>query len=164
MLNARLAELEAQLDAAHAKTERATSMAQQTKVGHVYVVSNVGSFGESVFKIGMTRRLDPVDRVKELGDASVPFPFDVHAMIFSEDAPGLESALHRRFDDRRVNLVNRRKEFFHVEVDELARSVSELGGEIKFTLLAEAAEFYRTQKIRHEEPETQNSIEELAVL
>jgi hypothetical protein len=74
----------------------------------------VGSFGDTVFKIGMTRRLEPMDRVHELGDASVPFSFDVHAMIWSEDAPTLENALHRHFHYRRLNLVNERKEFFAV--------------------------------------------------
>lgn len=89
------------------------------KAGYVYIISNIGSFGENVYKIGMTRRLDPQDRVDELGDASVPFRFDVHAMIFSEDAPALESALHRAFDDKKVNMVNGRKEFFNVSLEEI---------------------------------------------
>ena len=80
---------------AQASSERAKSMAQLTKAGHVYILSNIGSFGEGIFKVGMTRRLEPQDRVKELGDASVPFPFDVHAMISCENAPGLENALHK---------------------------------------------------------------------
>ena len=88
-----MASLQAQLQAAEEKNQRALSMAQQTRAGHVYVISNVGSFGEHVFKIGMTRRLDPLDRIRELGDASVPFEFDVHAMIFTEDAPSLTQAL-----------------------------------------------------------------------
>ena len=82
------------------------------KAGYVYVISNIGSFGPNVYKIGMTRRLDPQDRVDELGDASVPFNFDVHAMIFSDDAPALEAALHRAFEDRKINMVNTRREFF----------------------------------------------------
>ena len=94
-------------------------MAQQTKAGHVYVISNIGSFGDNVFKIGMTRRLEPMDRVKELGDASVPFEFDVHAMIYSDNAPELENIMHKEFDSRRVNLVNSRKEFFKVELQEI---------------------------------------------
>lgn len=89
------------------------------KAGYVYVISNIGSFGEGIYKIGMTRRLNPQDRVDELGDASVPFKFDVHAMIFSEDAPALEAALHRAFEDRKLNLVNQRREFFRVSLDEI---------------------------------------------
>lgn len=81
------------------------------KAGYVYVISNIGAFGENVYKIGMTRRLDPMERVDELGDASVPFNFDVHAMIFSEDAPKLEAALHKAFEDRKLNMVNTRREF-----------------------------------------------------
>lgn len=93
------------------------------RAGYVYVISNVGSFGENIYKIGMTRRLDPQDRVDELGDASVPFTFDVHAMIFSDDAPALENALHKAFDNRKVNLVNNRKEFFNVTLDEIKEEV-----------------------------------------
>lgn len=85
----------------------------------MYVISNIGAFGEHVYKIGMTRRLDPSERVDELGDASVPFKFDTHAMIFSDDAPKLEAALHRAFDDRKVNAMNSRKEFFKVSLDEI---------------------------------------------
>lgn len=104
---------------AQQRHERALSMAQQTRAGYVYVISNIGSFGEGVYKIGMTRRIEPMERVIELGDASVPFPFDVHAMIWSEDAPTLEAALHRAFDDRKVNVINGRKEFFRVSLDEV---------------------------------------------
>lgn len=89
------------------------------RAGYVYVISNIGAFGKNVYKIGMTRRLDPQERVDELGDASVPFGFDVHAMIFSDDAPKLEAALHRAFEDRKVNMVNPRREFFHVTLDEI---------------------------------------------
>ncbi|WP_108839292.1 GIY-YIG nuclease family protein [Tateyamaria sp. Alg231-49] len=121
----RVAELEAQLAEAHAKTERAKSMAEQTKRGFVYIISNAGAFGEDVVKIGLTRRLDPFDRVKELGDASVPFRFDTHAMIYSEDAPALEAALHRRFQDNRVNMVNNRKEFFHIDLNTLKSFLTE---------------------------------------
>ena len=111
-LMSKIKELELKLEEAHTKKEKALSMAQQTKRGHVYVISNIGSFGENLYKIGMTRRLEPVDRVKELGDASVPFPFDIHAMIFSENAPDLEKSLHNTFNNRRVNKINTRKEFF----------------------------------------------------
>lgn len=89
------------------------------KAGYVYVISNIGSFGENIYKIGMTRRLDPMERVDELGDASVPFDFDVHAMIFSDDAPKLESALHRAFENKKLNMVNTRREFFNVTLDEI---------------------------------------------
>ena len=89
------------------------------RAGYVYVISNIGAFGPDIYKIGMTRRLDPQDRVDELGDASVPFNFDVHAMIFSDDAPALEAALHTAFADRKVNMVNTRREFFHVTLDEI---------------------------------------------
>lgn len=95
------------------------------RAGYVYVISNIGAFGEGIYKIGMTRRLVPEDRVDELGNASVPFKFDIHAMIFSNDAPGLESALHRAFSDRRVNMVNGRKEFFRVSLDEIEKVVHE---------------------------------------
>ncbi|WP_235869779.1 DUF4041 domain-containing protein [Veronia nyctiphanis] len=107
----RIAELEKQLLAAEAKEQRAKSMAEQTRKGHVYVISNVGSFGEDIYKIGLTRRLEPLDRVKELGDASVPFPFDVHAMVYTEDAPALETALHREFGTRRLMLLTFEKSF-----------------------------------------------------
>lgn len=93
------------------------------RAGYVYIISNIGSFGENVYKIGMTRRLDPQDRVDELGDASVPFTFDVHAMIFSDDAPTLENNLHKEFDDRKVNMINGRKEFFNVTLDEIKQAV-----------------------------------------
>lgn len=137
-------ELQRRLAEARTNKERAIAQAQLTRSGHVYVISNIGSFGEQVYKIGMTRRLDPMDRVKELGDASVPFPFDVHAIIYSEDAPALENKLHKLFHRRRVNLVNERKEFFRVSIDEIARAVRESHGEIEFTPAAEAAEYRKT--------------------
>lgn len=93
------------------------------KAGYVYIISNIGAFGENIYKIGMTRRLDPYERVDELGDASVPFNFDVHAMIFTPDAPALESSLHRAFADRKLNMVNQRREFFHVTLDEIKEVV-----------------------------------------
>lgn len=104
-----------ELHVAEEKNKR-LSMAQQTKTGHVYIISNVGSFGEGVFKIGLTRRLEPLDRIRELGDACVPFEFDVHAMILSEDAPALEHALHRHFLASQINKVNPQKEFFRVTI------------------------------------------------
>ncbi|QCT70858.1 DUF4041 domain-containing protein [Eubacterium maltosivorans] len=93
------------------------------RAGYVYIISNIGAFGENVYKIGMTRRLEPLDRVNELGDASVPFNFDVHAMIFSDDAPSLENALHKAFEDKKINMVNQRREFFNVTLDEIINEV-----------------------------------------
>ena len=149
-LNEQIAELERQLTEAKTQKERAISRAQLTKSGYVYVISNVGSFGENVYKIGMTRRMDPMDRVKELGDASVPFQFDVHAMIDSDNAPELEKRLHNHFASKRVNLVNMRKEFFNVSLDEIANEVNNNNGQIEFTLLAEAREFRETEALRKE--------------
>jgi hypothetical protein len=121
-----------------------------TRSGYVYVISNLGSFGEDVYKIGMTRRLDPMDRVRELGDASVPFQFDVHAIIYSEDAPGLENKLHGLFYDKRINRVNERKEFFSVTIEEMAEAVRQHHSEIEFTLAAEAVEYRKTLAILQE--------------
>jgi hypothetical protein len=145
----RIAELEQRLLEAEAKEERAKSMAQQTRKGHVYVISNIGSFGENIYKIGMTRRLEPMDRVKELGDASVPFPFDVHAIIYAEDAPALETALHREFRSQRLNAVNLRKEFFHVDLNtikETVDNISNIDAEFKMTALAE--DYYETLRLQ----------------
>ena len=115
--NKQIEELEQKLQNALEDKERAISQAQLTKTGHVYIISNIGSFGENVYKIGLTRRLEPEIRVRELGDASVPFHFDIHAMIFAEDAPSLERKLHEVFHSKRVNLVNTRKEFFKVTLE-----------------------------------------------
>lgn len=144
----RINELELQLAEAQLKEERAKSMAQQTRKGHVYIISNIGSFGENVYKIGLTRRLDPMDRVKELGDASVPFKFDVHAMIYVEDAPTLERDLHRAFTHKRVNAVNLRKEFFNVNLESIKETVEKIVGadaEFNTTILAE--EYYETKRL-----------------
>ncbi|MDD0976385.1 DUF4041 domain-containing protein [Pseudomonas fontis] len=146
----RLALLQEQLQAAEEKNQRALSMAQQTRAGHVYVISNIGSFGEQVFKIGMTRRLEPQDRVRELGDASVPFEFDVHAMIFSDDAPGLEKRLHRHFLREQVNKVNPRKEFFRIGLPAIRAELEELGVETQWTMSAKALEFKETQRIEQQ--------------
>ncbi len=150
-LNEQLAELEKRLQEARANKARALSRAQLTKSGHIYVISNIGSFGENVYKIGMTRRLDPTDRVKELGDASVPFEFDIHAMIYSENAPDLENILHKEFDSRRVNMTNQRKEFFKVSLGEIENIVHKKRGEIEFTKLAEAREYRETLAIIEKE-------------
>ena len=124
--------LEKALVEARELRERAMSMAQQTKIGYVYVISNIGSFGKDVYKIGMTRRLDPMERVLELSNASVPFPFDVHTFIYSEDAPALEADLHRRFDAKKVNSINYRKEYFHVTLDEIKAALKEKGVDAQF--------------------------------
>lgn len=147
-LQAQIEKLEQELKEAQEKKERAISMAQQTKRGHVYVISNIGSFGEKVFKIGMTRRLEPEDRVKELGDASVPFQFDIHAMIYSEDAPTLESELHKTFTDNKVNMLNYRKEFFNVTIDEIEQKVKEIGINADFQKIPEAMEYRETLAIK----------------
>jgi hypothetical protein len=136
--------LETELKDALDRKAKAIARAQLTKSGHVYVLSNVGSFGDGVYKIGMTRRLDPFERVDELGDASVPFPFDVHAVIYCEDAPVLENKLHRAFASRRVNGVNLRKEYFRVTLDEIQAEVKKLHGLVSFTLSAEAEEYRKS--------------------
>ena len=149
---AQLRELEEKLKEAQEKKERAISMAQQTRKGHVYVISNIGSFGDSIYKIGMTRRLEPLDRVKELGDSSVPFEFDVHAMIHTEDAPILEKKLHESFHNLRVNRINNRKEFFKLNLNEIENKCRELGVEnVQFTKLAEAKEYRETLSILNQE-------------
>ena len=147
---AKLRELELKLQAAEEKNQRALSMAQQTRTGHVYVISNIGSFGEEVFKIGMTRRLEPKDRIRELGDASVPFEFDVHAMIFSDDAPSLEKTLHRHFLRRQMNKVNPRKEFFRLGISEIRAELESLGVETLWTMAAEAHEYRETIRIEQQ--------------
>lgn len=149
---AQLAELEGKLKEAESRGQRALSMAQQTRRGHVYVISNIGSFGEQVFKVGMTRRLDPLDRVKELGDASVPFEFDVHAIIYSEDAPTLEKELHREFEQKAVNRVNPRKEFFRLPLIDIRHAVETRGlSEVHWTMKAEAVEYHESLSIYKKE-------------
>lgn len=140
----KIIELERALEEAHERAERAKSMAEMTKSGYVYIISNVGSFGEDVVKIGLTRRLEPDDRVRELGDASVPFTFDTHAMIYSDEAPALEAALHRDFDERRVNASNMRKEFFRVSLEEVEEAVKRLSPDAEFFKDREAQEWHET--------------------
>ncbi|MPM65395.1 hypothetical protein SDC9_112291 [bioreactor metagenome] len=147
-LNAKVKELEAQIKEAQEKKERAIALAQTTKVGYIYVISNIGTLGEDIYKIGMTRRLDPKDRVDELSNASVPFRFDVHATIFSEHAPQLEYELHKKFNDKRINRVNRRKEFFQVSLEEIEEFVKEhANAEIEFTKVAGAREYRETMTV-----------------
>ncbi|WP_417835320.1 DUF4041 domain-containing protein [Thalassospira tepidiphila] len=149
----RIKELEEKLLEAEASERRAKSLAEQTRKGHVYIISNIGSFGENVYKIGLTRRLDPMDRVKELGDASVPFPFDVHAIIYYDDAPALEAALHREFSHSRVNAVNLRKEFFRVDLEKIRAATNKLTekeAEFRTTIVAE--EYYETKRLQEAHP------------
>ncbi|MBJ6761794.1 DUF4041 domain-containing protein [Myxococcaceae bacterium JPH2] len=146
----RIAELERRV-AEDMERQRAISQAQLTRTGHVYVISNIGSFGEGIFKLGMTRRLVPQDRIDELGDASVPFEFDVHAIIRTSDAPALENALHKTFANQRVNRINERKEFFRVSLEEIAEAVRKHHGDFEMTRLAEAAEYRKSLALLDEE-------------
>lgn len=158
-LLAQIDELQRRVLEAQANKERAIARAQMTRSGHVYVISNIGAFGEHLYKVGMTRRLDPFERVRELGDASVPFAFDVHAIIYCEDAPSLENTLHREFHNRRVNRVNERKEFFKVTLDEIIVAVQKHHNvEVEFTKIAPAAEYRKTQAILDEEARRQAMI------
>jgi len=145
--NEQIALLEQQLKEAIEKGERAKSRAEFTKQGHVYVISNIGSFGEGIYKIGLTRRLEPLDRVRELGDASVPFLFDLHAMIFSEDAPALERKLHEIFNENRLNKVNTRKEFFKATLDEIEKEVKNIEPDSEFIKTVESREFKETMAL-----------------
>ncbi|MGU3577098.1 DUF4041 domain-containing protein [Brucellaceae bacterium C25G] len=157
--------LEKDLADAHARFERAQAMAEKTKSGYVYIISNIGSFGDDVIKIGLTRRLDPMDRVRELGDASVPFVFDTHAIIYSDDAPTLERSLHNEFEPTRVNTQNYRKEFFRASLDDVEVAVGKLAPGAPFFKDVEAQDYRETlarrrqvltgeQSISHGLPET----------
>ena len=120
------------------------------RAGYVYVISNIGAFGENVYKIGMTRRLDPQERIDELGDASVPFNFDVHAMIFTDDAPGLESALHKAFENRKLNLVNTRREFFYVTLEEIKSELKKnFDKTVEFKDMPDAEQYRISQKMKN---------------
>jgi len=148
------AEIEAlreQLKEAEARGQRTKALAEMTKAGHVYVISNVGSFGENVFKVGLTRRAYPEDRVKELGDASVPFTFDIHMMIRCDDAPKLEFNLHRSLHQYRVNRVNFRKEFFKVDIETIRRVIEANHGVVEYTVDPEALAYRESLRISDEE-------------
>jgi len=148
-LEEKVRRLEEMLKEAQEKERRAKSMAEQTRRGYIYVISNIGSFGDNIYKIGVTRRLEPLDRVRELGDASVPFLFDVHAMIFSEDAPALEATLHKKFHKHRVNQVNYRKEFFNVSLEDIRNAaISIHGKEIDFKMTALAEQYRESCRLR----------------
>lgn len=142
------AEIEKHLDELQTAIKDIDYREANKRAGYVYVISNIGSFGENVYKIGMTRRLDPMERVDELGDASVPFKFDVHAMIFSDDAPMLETALHHAFENRKVNMVNARREFFHVTLDEIEKVVRKnYDKTVDFIKIPQAEQYRESQKI-----------------
>lgn len=148
-LEKKIETLELKLKEAEESSQRAKSMAEQTKKGYVYIISNIGSFGENIYKIGMTRRLEPMDRINELNNASVPFPFEVHAVIYSENAPELEKKLHNHFSNKRVNMVNTRKEFFNVDLLEIKDTVSTLTDEyIDFRITAIAEDYYESLRLK----------------
>ncbi len=145
--------LKSRLKEAEEKAQRAISQAQLTKAGHVYVLSNIGSFGEGVFKVGMTRRLEPHERVNELSSASVPFPYDVHMMISCDNAPALENALHRELHKQRVNKVNFRKEFFRADFDAIRRIVESQHGQVDFRAEPEALQYRESMNMPDEDYE-----------
>ena len=145
-------QIEIQLEEIEKSVKEVDYREANQKAGYVYVISNIGAFGENVFKIGMTRRLDPMERIDELGDASVPFNFDVHAMIFAENAPKLEAALHNAFSKQKVNFINQRREFFNVSLDDIKRVVKEnFDKTVEFVDVA-PAEQYRQSLLMKEEP------------
>lgn len=146
-------ELEQEIEDVHKQYERAKSMAQMTKQGHVYIISNIGSFGEGIYKIGMTRRLEPHDRINELSGASVPFEFDVHAMISCDDAPALESALHNALGDHRLNKVNLRKEFFKADLEKIIECVEENHGTVEYVANPAALQYLRSLEIEESNAE-----------
>lgn len=145
--------LKERLADAEARTQRAMSRAQMTKSGYVYVISNIGSFGEGVFKIGMTRRLEPNDRVRELGDASVPFPFDVHMMISCDNAPALETALHREFHKQQLNKIKPRKEFFRTDIETIRQAVEAHHGEVQYEADPEALQYHESLEMSEDDLE-----------
>ena len=149
-LRVRLEELKNQLDNVEHKKQDIIKR-QNGKAGYVYIISNLGSFGEKTFKIGMTRRLNPQDRVDELGDASVPFVFDVHSFIFSDDAVALEKKLHEVLNDKRTNKINLRKEFFNVSIDELEILVQEIEPTAEFNKTMVAEQYRQTLSINEED-------------
>ncbi|MEX0810315.1 MAG: DUF4041 domain-containing protein [Dongiaceae bacterium] len=146
--------LREQLNEVDRAIENVDYRAANIRAGYVYLISNIGSFGEKMVKLGMTRRLDPMDRIRELSDASVPFNFDVHALFFSKDAVGIEAAMHERLADVRVNVVNRRREFFRVSPLEVKQHLSDLAGELlQFQELPEAIEYRQCLRVFEERGE-----------
>lgn len=152
-LLAKIKELESQLNDIDKKKEEITNL-QNGKAGYVYVISNLGSFGDDIFKIGMTRRLDPQERIDELGSASVPFKFDVHSFIFSNDAVQLESDLHQALENNRVNKVNNRKEFFKISIDDLENLVYKFDPAAEFNKTMVAEQYRQTLSIEEEQTQS----------
>lgn len=161
--NEQIRVLEADLAQAQQQFARADAMAEHTKSGFVYIISNVGSFGENVVKIGMTRRLDPEERIRELGDASVPFVFDIHAVLHSDDAPALERALHTEFDGSRVNTTNAQKEFFRATIDEVEAAVKRVAPSAQFFRDFEAQEYRETLARRTQQLQPKAAAGEFAI-
>lgn len=144
----KIKELEEKLKQLEADKATVLEREANARAGYVYIISNIGSFGDNVYKIGMTRRLEPMDRIKELSSASVPFEFDVHAMIFSMDAPTLETSLHQHFEKQSVNKVNLRKEFFNISIDDIESFVKEnYNNTVEFTKTALAKEYRQSLQI-----------------
>ena len=154
--------LREQLREAQEIFQRAKSQAELTRAGFVYVISNIGSFGDKVFKVGMTRRLEPMLRIHELSGAAVPFPYDVHMMISSEDAPALENALHKDFHRMRLNKVNFRKEFFRIDLDTIRQLVEKYHGKVDYTAEPEALEYHNSIEMEEEDLEFVESVLEKA--
>ncbi|MFE9789962.1 GIY-YIG nuclease family protein [Nocardia salmonicida] len=152
--NEEAAELRGRLDAIEEAIERVDFRAANIRAGYVYVISNVGAFGDKIVKIGLTRRLEPMDRIRELSNASVPFKFDVHALFFAMDAVSIEAEMHRRLADRRVNRVNARRKFFYATPAEAREHLEELTGQLlRFDELAEAVEYRQSAAVaRGEDP------------
>lgn len=148
-LKKRLAELTEMLETVEDKKEQIVNL-QNGQAGYVYIISNIGSFGENIFKVGMTRRLDPQERVDELGNASVPFPFDVHSFIFSEKAVELENNMHRILNDNRVNKINKRKEFFAIDINEIEKIVHKIDPTAEFKMTALAEQYNQSLDIKNE--------------
>lgn len=148
-LELKIKELQEKLNEVEQQKEDVLNRERNTRAGYVYIISNIGSFGEDIYKIGVTRRLTPMDRIRELSSASVPFQFDVHAMIFSDDAPTLENTLHKTFRDQRVNVVNERKEFFHISLDEIQKVIEKNHDKtVEFKTTALAEEFRESKALR----------------
>ncbi|MDK0669365.1 DUF4041 domain-containing protein [Clostridium perfringens] len=148
-LKAKKEELESKINDLNKTLEDIDYRQANQKAGYVYIISNIGAFGKDIYKIGMTRRLEPMDRVDELGDASVPFNFDVHAMIFSEDAPKLENALHKAFEDKKLNMVNSRREFFNVTLEEIEQVVKKnFDKTVEFVKEPKAEQYRESLKIK----------------
>lgn len=145
----RISEINDRLNEINTQREELIEREANKKIGYVYIISNIGAFGENIYKIGMTRRLEPKERITELSGASVPFKFDIHALIFSYDAPALETKLHKAFEDKKVNVVNQRKEFFNVTLDEIKKVVTEkVDKSVEFVDYPEADEFRSTLKLK----------------